>query len=192
LSKTTAIILFIFIALIGLIIIVIFQVPTSVTAPITNTIKSYTGLDMTVIKDKIIAALTGTSALLTGAASACIYGFINKGKQLKNEIFAHKLTKEKTTNYIQQLSDENGKLSATSKSALDKINAEKEELSLQAQDYKAQAESLLDKNKRLLIEQEAKVKQNIADFTAKLPGDSIVMDPNTGNMIKTVTKTVVA
>ena len=61
----------------------------------------------------------------------------------------------------------------------------------QANTYKTQAETAAQKIHDQEVQLQAKTQQNIADFTQKLPGDSVVMDPSTGNMIKTVEKVVV-
>jgi hypothetical protein len=189
-SKTTLIIICIFGVCAGLIVIVVMQIPTAVTKPLTNAIKSATSLDMAVVKDKVIGALTGASALSIGALSAVAYGFWNRGKQLASEIQSKLQWKTQATDagvYATALAEEN----TQTKSVLDKLTQEKTELTNQFTTTKSQLELTAKDLERKTIEAETLSKQAAANFQSALPTNTLYKNAQTGAQIITVEKKVV-
>ena len=141
-----------------------------------------------------IGGLIGGLGAVTGIAGALGYAYKKLKGSLQQAQTALASTKQQAQSLVSEkasLATENEKLQAEAASKLNQISAEKQAAIDQANGYKTQAENLQEQLRREAIAKEELVKQNIANFTQKLPGNSVAMDPNTGNMIKTVEKVIV-
>jgi TolA-binding protein len=116
-------------------------------------------------------------------------------KQLKNQVSSvtNNFTsfKDKASQDLTKQQNLMAETQTKADTQLKTLNAEKEALAQQAEEAKAKALSLEEQVKRQVLEKEAAVKQNVANFTQNIPGNSVVMDPSTGNLIKTVEKIIV-
>jgi hypothetical protein len=189
-SKTTLLLILAFIICVALLVIIVFQVNTPITKPITNAIQATTSLDFTEIKDKIIGSLAGTTALLTGCLTALVYGFWSRGKQLASEIQSKLQWKTQATDtgvYATALAEEN----AQSKSLLTSLGEEKTQLTTQLTGAKSQLELTAKDLERKTIEAETLSKQAAANFQSALPTNTLYKNAQTGAQIITVEKKVV-
>jgi hypothetical protein len=138
-----------------------------------------------------IWATIGTVGGLSGLSAALGYAV----KQLKNQVtnVTNSFTsfKDKASQDLTKQQNLMAETQTKADTQLKTLNAEKEALTQQAEEAKAKALSLEDQVKRQILEKEAAVKQNVANFTQNIPGNSVVMDPSTGNLIKTVEKIIV-
>lgn len=167
---------------------------TVITAPITNFVQSTTGLDLTVVKDKIIGALTGTSALALGGLVSVFYGFWNRGKQLSSEIAAKLQWKSQAVeagDYATALTDKTAQMEEQSKTALEQVTTEKEALTSQLSDTKTQLNSTLSMAEKQKIELETLSKQAAANWQSALPANQIYTNQKTGAQILKVTEKVI-
>jgi hypothetical protein len=189
-SKPTFIFLLLIIVCGFLIAILILQIQTPITKPATDFIKASTSIDLLIVKDKIIAGLTGVTAMSIGGILALVYGFWNRGKQLSSEIASKLQWKSQATDagvYATALADE--KVQTTE--LLSKVNAEKTALSSQLTSTKSQLETTAEELKRKAIEAETLSKQAAANFQSALPTNTLYTNSKTGAQLITVEKTVV-
>jgi len=150
----------------------------------------FSGLKLDKITTSFWALIGGTGAA-TGAAGALAYIYTKTKGALKQTQTSLTATQDQAQTYFNQketLTQANAELQENSNTVMKQFSTEKEQLTTQVEEYKSKALTLEDQIKRQAIEKEVLVKQNIANFTEVLPGNSIAMDPSTGNIIKTVTK----
>ena len=156
----------------------------------------YSGLS-TLSLNKISAsfwALIGSVGGLAGLSGGLAYIYKKTKTTLQQTQTALSNTQQQAatlTTKTNSLTQANSELQAKSDASLKQLSAEKEAALTQAKTYQGQVETQAEALKRAAIAKEELVKQNIANFTQPLPGNSIVMDPSTGNIIKTVEKIVV-
>ena len=139
-------------------------------------------------------ALIGSVGGLAGLSGGLAYIYKKTKKSLQQTQTALSNTQQQAatlTTKTNSLTQANSELQAKSDASLKQLSAEKEAALTQAKTYQGQVETQAEALKRAAIAQQEKTAQNIADFTQKLPGNSVVMDPTTGNMIKTIEKIVV-
>ena len=139
-------------------------------------------------------ALIGSVGGLAGLSGGLAYIYKKTKTSLQQTQTALSNTQQQAatlTTKTNSLTQANSELQAKSDASLKQLSAEKEAALTQAKTYQGQVETQAEALKRAAIAKEELVKQNIANFTQPLPGNSIVMDPSTGNIIKTVEKIVV-
>jgi hypothetical protein len=157
----------------------------------------FSGLKFDKIPTTIYALIGGVGGL-TGLSAGLGYIYNKTKGALKQtqttltstQTQVSSLTADKTqlsTQLTQVQTDAQTQLTQTQAAAQTKIDA----ATTQANTYKTQAETAAQKIHDQEVALQAKTQQNIADFTQTLPGNSIAMDPSTGNMIKTVEKIVI-
>lgn len=157
----------------------------------------FTGLNIGKIP-ATIGALIGGTGISAGAAVAVGYAYTKiKGalKQTQSTLTSTQAQVTTLSGEKTQLSGQLTQAQADAQTQLTKAQADAQAkidaATIQANTYKNQAETAEETIKRQAIEKETLTKQNIANFTQSLPGNSVVMDPSTGNMIKTMEKVIV-
>lgn len=152
------------------------------TQPYHDQIMSYVGQAQTYVMNNLPLVTGGIGTLVTIGGVAA--SKLSAAKTQLNTVTSQ--VKEASG----QVTDLKTKLTSTEQALTDKdaIIAKLTEENKAVTTLQSTVESQAAALKKAQLSAELQTQQNVANFTNSLPGDTIILDPKTGNLIKTVTK----
>ena len=179
--------------MVALAVIVIFQIPTPITLQLTQFKDALFTLNFDKITASMVALIVGLGTA-TGIAGALAYAYNQAKKGLATVTTQLSSTKQQVQTLYNQndlIAKEKAELQENSNTVIKQISTEKEAAVNQAKEYEAQLQTTTQKIHDQEVSLQTLSQQKVAEFTSKLPTDSVITDPVTGHVIKTVSQIIV-